>query len=133
MIQHAFTIMASIWPRPKRQELYDHIIAKAFPDASGQWQADDLTTRTRDGQPCHTLQVRIQDAPSSWFCNLKMLQLRQNLGLDCILAHRFTDGRMVMGEMYAKMQTLEQVVGKTMVEKYKMPLLKRPLAVSKRY
>ena len=76
MIVYAFNIMATIWLGPKQQELYDHVIAKAFTDSSSQWQAHNFTHFPKDNQPCHTLHVRIQDAPSSWFCNLKMLQIR---------------------------------------------------------
>ena len=73
MILYAFNIMATIWPREKRQELYNHIITKAFSDSDDHWHARDLTLFTKDNQPCHTLHVCIQDAPSPWFCNLKML------------------------------------------------------------
>ena len=48
MIQLAFSIMEVIWPCSKCQELYDHIVSKAFPDSDWQWQYNDLSTQTQD-------------------------------------------------------------------------------------
>lgn len=129
MIQLAFSIMAIIWPRPKRQELYDLIIDRAFSDSNRQWPCADLSSRTKGKQPCHILQVQTQDAPAPWFRNLKALQLRHALGLDCILEHRSLDGYMVMGELYAKMNALTSVVGETAMKRHKIPLLKRKVAI----
>ena len=53
-------------------------------------------------QPLHLLEVRIQDAPAPWFCNLKMLELRHALGLDYIQKNRFTEGTLIMGKLDAR-------------------------------
>lgn len=67
------SIMAISWPHSKCQELYDHIGNTTFPNRDWQWQYMDHSTQTRNRQLYHLLEVRIQDAPASWFCNLKML------------------------------------------------------------
>ena len=47
MIIYAFNNMAIIWLHPKQQELYDHIIAKAFADSSSHGKHANLLVVVR--------------------------------------------------------------------------------------
>ena len=73
--------------------------------------------------------MKIQDPPGLWFRNLKLLQIRYTLGLDCFLMLKLTTGNTPIGEIVAKIQALEQVVGKDQVNKYRIPQMRKPSAV----
>lgn len=113
-IETTFKAMAVQWPREQRQELYNNISNATFPRESldGMWVEWDQTAKTCQGVPFYQLFVKIQDPPGLWFCNLKLLQTRYTMGLDCFLTLKLKAENTPIGELVAKIQALEQVVGK---------------------
>ena len=77
LVLTAFDVMASYWPRERRQDVYDYIANTIFPigQTSKLWKDTDRTSDTRDNVTFYQLDVRIQDKPCVWFKNLKMLQI----------------------------------------------------------
>ena len=127
----AFDVMASYWPRERRQDVYDYIANTIFPirQTSKLWKDTDRTSDTRDNVTFHQLDVRIQDKPCVWFKNLKMLQIREALGLDCHIQVNHRAGKIVLGELIAKTEAISHVIGEAKAKQCKTPVFKRKGAV----
>ena len=131
LIEIALKTMAVRWPREQRLELFNTISNATFPRGSldGMWIERDRTAETRGGVPFHQLFVKIQDSPGTWFRNLKLLQIRYALGLDCFLTLKHRPGNTPIGEVVAKIQALEQVVGKDQINKHRIPPMRKASAI----
>ena len=127
----AFNVMATHWSRDKRQDLFDFISCAVFPQDQGNklWRYTNRTAETREKEPFHQLEITIQDGPADWFRNLKLLQISKTLGLDCLLQVQCKVGRLMIGELTAKMDALRSIIGDIKMKQHGTPTLKRKTAV----
>ena len=127
----AFGVMATHWSRDKRQDLFDFISCAVYSQdqESKLWHYTKQMAKTKEKEPFHQLEITIQDGPADWFQNLKLLQIRETLGLDCLLQVQCKVGRLMIGELTAKMDALCSIVGNAKMKRHKLPMLKRKAAV----
>ena len=126
----AIKVMATHWPREKRQDMFDYVASAAFPlgEESELWKYTNRTSETKDGVPFHQLDARIHDKPCIWFRNLRMLQVWEVLGLDCLIQINHRAGKIVLGELVAKIEAISKVIGNDKAKQFKTPALKRKVA-----
>ena len=127
----AFNVMATHWSRDKRQDLFDFISCAVYSQDQEPklWWYTNQTAKTREKEPFHQLEISIQDGPADWFRNLKLLQIRKALGLDCLFHVQCKVGWLTTGNLTAKMDTLHSIIGNVKMKQHKLPTLKRKVAV----
>ena len=123
--------MATHWSRDKRQDLFEFISCPVYSHDQEPklWRYTNQTAKTKKKEPFHQLEISIQDGPADWFRNLKLLQIREALGLDCLLQVQCRVGQLSIGKLTAKMDALCSVVGIVKMKQYKLPTLKCKAAV----
>ena len=127
LLQVAFRIMSTRWSRSQRQELFDFIVQAIFPgdERSRLWMQVDATARTRDGVPFHQLTVRMYDEPVVWYRNLRLLQIREYLGLDCMLYITLGYGCLIVGVVLNRLLAIRSVVGDARIAYIRPPVMRR--------
>ena len=85
-------------------DIYDYIASAVFPlgKTSKLWKYTNQTLETKDSVAFQQLDARIQDKPSVWFRNLKMLQIWKNLGIDCLIQINRRARKVFLGKLIAK-------------------------------
>ena len=79
------------------------------------WYGYDRTHLTENGEFYYPITAPLGVTPNVWFKNLRLLQVRKKLRLISSLRVSINEPYCLSGEILAKMQALEKVVGKEMM------------------
>ena len=122
----AFGVMAIHWSRDKWQDLFNYITCAAYSQGqeSKLWHYTYQMAETKERKPFHQLEITIQDRPTDWFHNLKLLQIRKALGPDYHLQVQCRGGRLPIGKLIIKIDGICFIIDNAKMKQYKLPTLK---------
>ena len=117
-LEHVLEHIGVTWPMKERERILQIATQAIFPmeQTNHAWGGADLTHITVAKEPYYPVTVALTDSPGVWFKNLRLLQIRKKLGLVRSLRVTLDLTSCVIGEVYTKLKTLEEIVGKDIDE-----------------
>ena len=133
-LEHVFEHIGVSWPAIERKKILQSVIQATFPDGQAMyvWEGSNLTHVTSQNEPYYPVTVSLKDSPRDWFKNLRILQIRKKLCLVKSLRVSLAISSCVTGEVNAKIKSLEEVVGKEMVNDSYIPKMRKPRMMTTR-
>ena len=127
-MDHVFEHIGVTWPSEERERLLQIASKTAFPSdqRAEAWKGYDQTQSTSEKVYYYPITASLTDAPSVWFHNLRLLQIRKKLNLVTSVRVGLTEPSIIAGEVLAKTQALELVVGKYMMSRASIPKMRKP-------
>ena len=123
-----FEHMGITWPIEEREKLLRTVSLATFPSSqrSQVWAGYDQSRSTVRNVFYYPITASLRDLPSVWFRNLRLLQVRKRLNLVTSMRVNLTEPSVLAGEVLAKTQALEAVVGRPMMHRASVPPMRRP-------
>lgn len=125
---HVFEHIGVTWPIEEREKLLRVASITAFPphDRSQVWRGYDQSRSTVENKFYYPITASLTDSPATWFKNLRILQIRKVLNLVTSLRVNLTEPSLLAGEVLAKTQALERVMGRDMMTHASVPPMRKP-------
>ena len=116
------------WPIEEREKLLCTASITAFPphQRSEVWRGYNQTRSTSANIFYYPITVALTDSPLVWFRNLRLLQIQRKLNLVTSVRVNLTEPSFIAGEILAKTQSLERVVGSFMMSRASIPRMRKP-------
>ena len=123
-----FEHIGSTWPIEERERLLRVASLAIFPPSqrSDVWRGYDQSRSTVQNVFYYPITASLRDSPSVWFRNLRLIQIRKRLNLITSMRVNLTEPSLLAGEVLAKTQALEAVVGKPMMHRASVPPMQKP-------
>ena len=125
---HVFEHIGVTWPIEEREKILRIASITAFPphDRSQVWGGYDQSRATVQNKFYYPVTASLTDRPSTWFKNLRILQIRKVLNLVSSVRVGLHEPSLLAGEVLAKTRALERVVGIEMMTRASVPQMKKP-------
>lgn len=133
-IGHVLDHIGTTWPIEEREEVLSIVMRAMFPPCTRAdvWRGYDQTFRTVGQEFYYPIPINLEASPSSWFKNLRLLQLRVKLNLVQSLRISINSCSLISGEVIVKLKGLEQAVGKEIMERHRVPRFLKPRMMTTR-
>ena len=122
--------MGASWSVTKREEVVNFISCAFFPSdkQANTWKGQNQTTCTQGRVFYYLVTINLGDILYIWFINLWLLQIRTKLRLITSLRLSLLSqpSCVVSGKIIAKIQALEDIIGKDMISNHRIPPMKKP-------
>lgn len=133
-LEHVFEHIGVTWPIEEREKLFDIASYTAFPSnvRLDAWRGFDHTILTAENKFYYPITASVAATPNVWFKNLRLLQIRKKLNLITSLRVSMFQPSILAGEVLAKTQALEEVVGKHMMSQASVVRMRKPCMMTTR-
>lgn len=123
-----FQFIGVNWPINKREQLLQLASDAIFTPENKDniWEGHDQSHLTVNKEPYYPVTILLNQTPTLWFKNLRLLQVRWLLNLGRNFKLNLDQGLCKLGIVFCKLQAIEKIIGTEAMKISHVPNLRRP-------